>query len=164
MSDSLPDSTRAMVSVPPPGGNGTTRRTKRLGHPCAEEVCAEAVRGGKAATTADAAAATNRRRAIAAAAGPLLFELDLGLAGDRAPFVDFGCEEGGELIGRRADDLGAELQQSVFHHRMGERRDHVRVDLFDEGWRRLPRHEEGQTRSRRRSRARPLRRWSAAPA
>src|SRR5215475_8918323 len=37
ISDSLPATTRAMASVPPPGGNGTTRRTYRFGQP---EVCA----------------------------------------------------------------------------------------------------------------------------
>src|SRR4029079_16261631 len=32
IADSLAETTRAMASVPPPGGSGTTRRTKRAGY------------------------------------------------------------------------------------------------------------------------------------
>src|SRR5262245_46886289 len=53
ISDSLPATTRAMASVPPPGGNGTTNRTKRLG----QVDCAEALRRKLGAGRAFASAA-----------------------------------------------------------------------------------------------------------
>ena len=49
MSESLPATTRAMASVPPPGGNGTIRRTNRFGQ--AAVGCA-AARVAKAGTRA----------------------------------------------------------------------------------------------------------------
>jgi hypothetical protein len=50
-----------MASVPPPGGNGTTRRTYRFGQP---EVCAGARLTG--ASTEAAESAMTRRRLIMA--------------------------------------------------------------------------------------------------
>src|SRR5262249_6856628 len=61
ISDSLPATTRAMASVPPPGGNGTTRRTYRFGQP---EVCARALLTRPSAEAAESA--MKRRRLIMA--------------------------------------------------------------------------------------------------
>src|SRR6516162_738726 len=73
-----------------------------------------------------------------------LVDLDFRFADDRAPFVHFRLEKGGELLRRRADQRRAELLQSLVHHRMAERCDHVLLDLLDDGGRRLRWHEKGK--------------------
>src|SRR5215208_1279526 len=93
MSDSLPATTRAMASVPPPGGNGTTRRTKRLGHVCA---CARVARAG--AKTAAEVVATRRRRLIIAVSDTL-FDLEPGLLDHGSPLADFDFEHLAKLVG-----------------------------------------------------------------
>jgi hypothetical protein len=53
-----------MASVPPPGGNGTIRRTKRFGQICEGEVCENAWPTKAGASAAAAVILTARRRVI----------------------------------------------------------------------------------------------------
>src|SRR5262245_47201758 len=97
MSDSFPATTRAMASVPPPGGNGTMRRTCRAG-----QAWARARRAVSAATPVAATAATKRRRSIMRRLLSLV-DPDLRLADHRAPLVHLGLDVAGELVRRRTD-------------------------------------------------------------
>src|SRR6516162_3998396 len=61
VSESRADTMRAIASAPPPGGNGTIRRTNRFGqfgtdNACSDEVCADV---GPARLGASAAAAAS---------------------------------------------------------------------------------------------------------
>src|SRR6266540_643989 len=103
--------TRATASVPPPAGNGATRRTKRRGQACA---CAHAGRVMmKLGASADAAVSEiRRRRSIMDCPYSSPVDLDSRVADDRAPFVHLGLEVTSKLVGRRADQRRAERLQS----------------------------------------------------
>src|SRR5215211_1576710 len=62
MSESLAARTREIASVPPPGGNGTMRRTCRVG-----QACARPARANTDAKVDPAKSETRRRRLIIAA-------------------------------------------------------------------------------------------------
>src|SRR5262249_33868718 len=91
---------RATTSVPPPGGNGTTRRTKRFGQD--EAPCAPAWR---AKAGARAAAAQNRaawRRVIMRSSQASLVEPETPLAGGRSYMREATAARGAPQSRRRA--------------------------------------------------------------
>src|SRR5262252_1299288 len=69
VSESRADTMRAIASAPPPGGNGTIRRTNRFGQfgtgkACSDEVCADVGQTRLGASAAAAASAIAWRRVI----------------------------------------------------------------------------------------------------
>jgi len=69
VSESRADTMRAIASAPPPGGNGTIRRTNRFGqfgtdNACSDEVCADVGPARLGASAAAAASAIACRRVI----------------------------------------------------------------------------------------------------
>src|ERR1041384_4307372 len=124
MSDSLVASTRAMASVPPPGGKGTMRRTKRFGKLCA---AARPITAG-ASTIATDRVRSCRRPIIAA---PLV-DPDSGILDDRSPLGDLDLEQRAKLLGRRPDLDVADRLELLLDRRVGERGDGARLDLLDD--------------------------------
>src|SRR5258707_11099325 len=83
ISESLPATTRAIASVPPPGGNGTTSRTKRVGQPCAD------ARLGSAGAAIEAAVSAMARRRLSMGS---LVDLDAGRPDDGGPLGPLGLQ------------------------------------------------------------------------
>src|SRR5262249_21079090 len=131
ISESLAPRMRPIASMPPPGVNGTTSFTRRLG-----QAWANARPTGLAATT-DAAAIRSRRRRSG-----ISLTLDPGGLDDRAPQLHLGPDPCCELLRRRGDDLDAHLLKPSLDGRLGEDRDGVVVKLPDDLGRRLGREEE----------------------
>src|SRR5262249_44761063 len=133
ISESRAPRMRPIPSMPPPGVNGTTSFTKRLGQPDGEGACAAVVR--RRARTGEPPPGRGARagRSCWVSRAISLVDLDFRFADDRAPFIHFGVEKDGKLLRRRADQRRAELLQPLLDHGMAERCDHVLVDLFDDG-------------------------------
>src|SRR5215468_10599146 len=131
ISESLAPRMRPIASMPPPGVNGTTSFTTRLGQPWPK-----ARPNGLAATTEAAAIPSRRRRS-----GTSL-TLDPRGLDDRPPQVHLGPHPGRELLRRRGDDLDAHLLEPRLDGWLGQDRDRVVVKLSHDFGRRLGRQEE----------------------
>src|SRR5262247_1055211 len=154
ISDSRAPTMRAMPSMPPPGVNGTTSLTTRVGQACDDVACANARPAIGICATVDAAdSATRWRRVIIVSSfvvalpprlvGVSSVDPDPGVLDHWTPFVDIGLEMGGELIGGRADHGIAEQLQPRLDRGSGEARDGVGVDLPDDVGRGLRGQKEG---------------------
>src|SRR2546430_216929 len=166
ISESRAPTMRPIESMPPPGVNGTTRRTKRVG-----QACANAGRSARLGASTHAAETPITRRRVSmyllspwrhgnwrgygcdkSVNGPRVFRrissIDqyAGLLDDHTPFVDFRIEQSREPFGRRADHHIAALLQLPFARRVGERRNGVGIHLPDDLTRCLGRHEQAVPR------------------
>src|SRR5262245_32478654 len=116
ISDSFAATIRPTPSVPPPGGNGTTRRTTREG-----QAWASAVLQSDIGARADAAMSPFRRRRLSMIAPSMprsLADRDVGGLDDRPPFLHLGFEMCAELLRGRADDHDAELLKPLLDERV----------------------------------------------
>src|SRR6185295_8658288 len=112
---------RAMMSVAPPGGNGTTMRIGWLGY----AACARAVRVASATGVAASAAMTVRRFILFPPRRGAAVLVDLGAAGfhDLGVLVALPCDECCEFLRRHRRGLGALRQHLLTHVRRVERLD-----------------------------------------
>src|ERR1700704_5221213 len=98
---------RPIASMPPPGVNGTTSFTMRLGQGdvMAALPCARPVRAASGASAVAAASPMKRvMRCRRLNMTPLLLGFDAGGLDDWPPEIDLGFEQPGELGRCRADD------------------------------------------------------------
>src|SRR5262245_22398989 len=139
ISESRAPMMRPTASMPPPGVNGTTSLTMRLGQP----PCASAARGpstgAMAGATAEAAARRIRPRRSSMMS---LLDLDPGGFDDRTPLLGFRPQPRIEFRRRRRHDLDADLHESGLDRGLSQDRDGVGVDFPDDVGRCLGRYEE----------------------
>src|SRR5262245_58500393 len=143
ISESRAPMMRPTASMPPPGVNGTTSLTMRLGQPpCAS--AAPGARTGKktGATTGATAEAAARRIRPRRSSMMSLLDLDPGGLDDRAPLVGFRSQPRIEFAGRRRHDRDADLHESGLDGGLSQDRDGVGVDFLDDVDRCLGRYEE----------------------
>src|SRR5688500_16616694 len=95
---SLSPMRRESVSLPPPGGNGETKRIVRAGYCCATDVPQMSAARSKAATRGVCMKKWKRGVSLVS----LTFFHSRGLE-DFAPLRDLAFEVGGELLGRVGD-------------------------------------------------------------
>src|SRR5215510_15510420 len=113
ISESRAPTMRPIPSMPPPGVNGTTSLTKRVGQACGEVACAAAPRPPSADASVDAADIRTRWRRVIMTAFPCgvgsatggvarsrlstsITDADPGFPDDRLPFCDLGLDQLGK--------------------------------------------------------------------
>src|SRR5215831_5881172 len=102
------------MSLTPPAGNGTTKRTDRDG-----QVCALATRDKAGSAAAPAARCRNCRRGSFTV--PSLFRFDVGRPDDLAPLLGFFGDEPAKIAGRAGKRSAAEISEPSFQFGIGQR-------------------------------------------
>src|ERR1700716_575804 len=151
ISESRAPTMRPIPSMPPPGVNGTTSLTMRVGHACGGDACASAVRPPLPAASADVADIWMRWRRVimlvlSCGISLSITDADAGFLDDRAPFRHVGPDRIRKRTWRRGNHHHAHGLELLPGRGIGQRRDGVGVEPAHDLHRSLGRNEQPDPR------------------